>query len=62
MPLLTPKQVAAELNLSVSTVRRLLKSGELTGRKIGDSWRVKPDDLSLSDSSCKENLEGNQQQ
>jgi len=60
MPLLSPKQVAAELNMSANTVRRLLKSGELTGRKFGGQWRVKPGDLSLSESSDKENREGDQ--
>ena len=36
----TPAEAAAILAVSVKTVRRLLRRGELSGRKIGQSWRI----------------------
>jgi excisionase family DNA binding protein len=36
----TPKQVAAELNLSERTVCRLCQSGELPSYRIGGRWRI----------------------
>jgi excisionase family DNA binding protein len=36
----TPKQVAAELNLSERTVYRLCQSGELPSYRIGGRWRI----------------------
>ena len=38
--LLTPRQAAALLQMSLSTVYNHLRSGELPGRKIGAQWRV----------------------
>jgi excisionase family DNA binding protein len=46
--LISPHAVARRLGLSEETVRRLLRSGEINGRKFGQQWRVDPDDLSLS--------------
>jgi excisionase family DNA binding protein len=37
---LTADQVAEKLQLHARTVRRLLVSGELPGKKIGKEWRV----------------------
>ena len=39
--LLTVAEVAAELRLSVKTVRRMIARGELPGRQIGRQWRVR---------------------
>lgn len=36
----TPKEVATALKISENTVRRMLRSGELPGIKIGQQWRV----------------------
>lgn len=38
---LTPEEVAAILKVSVATVRRKLRSGELPAMKFGRSWRIK---------------------
>jgi excisionase family DNA binding protein len=40
--LLTPREVAAYLRLSDATVVRMLRRGELAGRKIGGRWRIFP--------------------
>lgn len=40
-----PKEVALELNCNVYTVYGLLKSGRLTGIKLGTHWRVKRSDF-----------------
>lgn len=37
---LTPEEVAEILKVTPATVRKLLRDGELPGRKIGKSWRV----------------------
>lgn len=42
---LTPDQVAEKLQLDRRTVYNKLKSGELKGTKVGDSWRIKSEDL-----------------
>lgn len=38
--ILTPEQVAAWLSVSVSTVYRELRAGNLPGIKVGSQWRV----------------------
>jgi excisionase family DNA binding protein len=38
--ILTPRQVAAELQLGESTVYRALEDGRLPGRKIENRWRT----------------------
>lgn len=43
--LLTPDDVAARLKMHRDTVRRLLRSGELPGVKIGRAWRTPSDKL-----------------
>jgi excisionase family DNA binding protein len=39
--LLSPADVAGALGVPESDVRKLLESGELAAKKIGDSWRIK---------------------
>jgi excisionase family DNA binding protein len=43
--LLTLKQVAEYLGVSTITVRRLAKSGELPGFKVGKDWRFQRKDI-----------------
>src|SRR4051794_33568325 len=44
--LLTPEEAARLLGLSLFTVRRLLRLGELPGRKVGKrQWRISRADL-----------------
>ncbi|HET6380180.1 MAG TPA: helix-turn-helix domain-containing protein [candidate division Zixibacteria bacterium] len=44
-PYLTPRQVAARLQLNPETVRLMLVRGQLPGTKLGRQWRTHPDDL-----------------
>lgn len=43
--LLTPEQVAEYLNLAEKTIKDYLRAGKIRGVKIGNVWRVKPEDL-----------------
>lgn len=43
--LLTPEEVAERLSVTVKTVREWLRTGELTGVKLGRIWRVREEDL-----------------
>ena len=44
--ILTPKEAANLLHLSLETVRRLLRTGQLPGRKVGPrQWRIRRADL-----------------
>ncbi|MDZ4042536.1 MAG: helix-turn-helix domain-containing protein [Eubacteriales bacterium] len=43
--LLTPEEVAERLKVKPRTVGEWLRSGMLTGVKIGGIWRVKEEDL-----------------
>jgi excisionase family DNA binding protein len=43
--LLTPKQAAAQLGVSVDLIYELCASGRLRSRKIGRAVRIHPDDL-----------------
>ena len=43
--LFTRKEVANQLRIDDETVRRWLSSGVLKGLKVGNSWRVREDDL-----------------
>ncbi len=43
--MLTPKQLAARLSLSLSMVYRLLSSGELECYRFGSAYRVSEDQL-----------------
>ena len=38
-----PKTVAAEINVSARTVRRMCKRGELPAFKAGGQWRIRTD-------------------
>lgn len=42
---LTPKEAAEYLSVHVRTIYRLVKKGEIPGRKVGGSWRFKKDAL-----------------
>ena len=40
--MLTAQELAQRFHVSLATVRRLAKSGQLRGRKIGRQWRFDP--------------------
>lgn len=40
--LMAMKELAAYLRVSVSTIKRMLKQGELPGFQVGASWRFDP--------------------
>lgn len=42
---LTPKEAAEYLSVHVRTLYRLVKKGDIPGRKVGGSWRFKKDAL-----------------
>ena len=42
---LTPEEIANELKVSVKTVYKLLRAGELGSVKLGRSWRVSREHL-----------------
>ena len=43
--MLTIKQVAEELNVSIRTVYKYVKNGQLKAGKIGYLWRIKKEDF-----------------
>ena len=43
--ILTPKEAAEYLSIHVRTIYRLVKNGEIPGRKVGGSWRFKKETL-----------------
>jgi len=43
--IMTPREAAEYLSVHVRTIYRLVKNGEIPGRKIGGSWRFKKDAL-----------------
>lgn len=43
--ILTPREAAEYLSVHVRTIYRLVKQGEIPGRKIGGSWRFKKETL-----------------
>jgi excisionase family DNA binding protein len=45
-PFLTPEEVSDLLQVSVYTVRRWIKQGELPAYKVGRLWRIDKVDLS----------------
>lgn len=46
MPLLTARQVAEELGVSVHTVLRWARAGKLPGVQLpGGAWRFEPDEI-----------------
>lgn len=51
-PLMTIKEVAEYLQVSVRTVQRILDSGELPYRKIKGSIRIKMEDLDKYVEKC----------
>ena len=44
-PFLTPQEVSDLLQVSVYTVRRWIKQGELPAYKVGRLWRINKHDL-----------------
>lgn len=44
-PFLTPQEVSAILRVSVYTVRRWIKDGDLPAYKIGRGWRIREADI-----------------
>lgn len=43
--LLTIKEVAEVLNVNPRTVNRMIDRGELPAVKVGNRWRIKPEDV-----------------
>ncbi|MBM4308322.1 MAG: helix-turn-helix domain-containing protein [Deltaproteobacteria bacterium] len=43
--IMTPREAADYLSIHVRTIYRLVKQGDIPGRKIGGSWRFKKDAL-----------------
>ncbi len=43
----TPEMAAEMLHVSTLTLRKWLRSGQLTGVKIGRQWRIRESDLDL---------------
>jgi len=39
--ILTPRETATYLNIHVRTIYRLVKNGDIPGRKVGGSWRFR---------------------
>jgi excisionase family DNA binding protein len=44
-PFLTPQEVSDLLRVSVYTVRRWIKEGDLPAYKVGRGWRIKEGEL-----------------
>ena len=42
---LTPEEVAQKLKLHPTTIKRLLRTGQLPGYKVVGSWRINPTEL-----------------
>jgi len=42
---MTPREAADYLSIHVRTIYRLVKKGEIPGRKVGGSWRFKKEAL-----------------
>ncbi len=45
MELLKPSEVAVSLRVTVRTVQRLIKRGDLPAVKVGERFRIRKDDL-----------------
>jgi len=43
--IMTPREAAEYLSVHVRTIYRLVKNGEIPGRKVGGSWRFKKNAL-----------------
>lgn len=50
----TPKQVAAALGCTCWTVGRLLRLGELSGLRIGRTWKICPSSVTAYVDRCME--------
>jgi excisionase family DNA binding protein len=43
--IMTPREAAEYLSVHVRTIYRLVKNGDIPGRKVGGSWRFKKNAL-----------------
>lgn len=43
--MLSIRTVADHLDVSIKTIRRWIKRGDLLAFKVGSQWRIDPDDL-----------------
>ena len=43
--MLSIRAVADHLDVSIKTIRRWIKRGDLLAFKVGSQWRIDPDDL-----------------
>ncbi|MBW0158423.1 helix-turn-helix domain-containing protein [Sedimentimonas flavescens] len=43
--LLTIPEAAELLRVSIKSIRRWIESGELSAAKLGNQWRIRPQDL-----------------
>jgi excisionase family DNA binding protein len=46
-PLFSQKTLAKHWGVSVRTINRLIKSGDLSARRIGNQWRIEPQDAEV---------------
>ncbi|MCG7932705.1 MAG: helix-turn-helix domain-containing protein [Candidatus Thiodiazotropha sp. 6PLUC9] len=44
-PLFSQKTLAKHWGVSVRTINRLIKSGELSAHRVGTQWRIDPQDV-----------------
>jgi excisionase family DNA binding protein len=51
-PLLSLKECADHLNVSTDTVYILIKRQQLRARKLGNLWRIRPQDLGAAKKRC----------
>lgn len=54
MNYLTPEEAAEKLKVKPEAIRRQLREGELRGRKVGNLWRIREQDLDLTPVSLRE--------
>ncbi len=56
--ILTPEQVAAELQVTVITIYRRLRDGRIPGIRVGNKWRVRRTDF---DAAIKKSMKTGKQ-
>lgn len=47
MEMLTTRQAAERLNVSIATIGKLIRAGEIHAVKVGHNWRILPMPLPL---------------
>lgn len=45
MEMLTTRQAAERLNVSIATIGKLIRAGEIHAVKVGHNWRIPADSL-----------------